>query len=117
MGRMSEIESAGGVPRGRQSLLAAARYVSVLLDLLDVQHLWFSVRQYARLRRHDLRRRHGTLSQIKGRFLGRQLLLGSLALMAHGRVRRNHWQGGISLSHVNAAGVFPTPVLRRRRMR
>src|SRR5262249_49863901 len=114
---MPETESAGGLPRSRSSLLTPARHVSVLLDLLDVQYLRFPVRQYARLRRHDLRRGDGTLSRVEGCFSGRKLLVGSLAVVAHGRIRRDHGQGRIPLSHIDAARILSTPVLWRGGMR
>ena len=43
-----------------------------------------SVLEHARLRRYDLRRRDGTLSQVESGFFGRKLLLGSLALWRMG---------------------------------
>ena len=65
VGRMRETEFAGGLSRSRPSLSAPAGVFSHLLDLLDVQYLRLSLRQHARLRRHDLRRSDGTISETK----------------------------------------------------
>ena len=41
--------------------------------------------------------------KLKVAFFGRQLLLGSLAALANGRIRRNHWGSGIpGLNHDSA---------------
>src|SRR6266550_4130921 len=114
---MRETELTGWLSRSRPRLSAAAGVLSHLLDLLDVQHVRISLRQYARLRRYDLRLRHGAFSQTEGGISRRQLLLGALAALAHGRIRRDYWKGGISVSNTHPARIFSTPVLRRSRMR
>src|SRR5918999_3164689 len=102
LGGMREVELTGWFSRSRQSLSAAACFFSYLFDLLHVQYLRFSVRQYARLRRHDLRRRHGALPEIESRVLRRKLLVGALAALAHGRIRGNYGQSRISVSQIDA---------------
>src|SRR6266550_6948348 len=97
LGRMREIKFARGFSRSRPRLSAAARVLSHLLDLFDVQHFRISLRQYARLRRYDFRRCHGAFSETQGGLSRRQLLLGALASLAHGRIRRDYGASGISV--------------------
>src|ERR687891_1290564 len=117
VGRMREAELTGGFSRSRAGLFAAAGVFSYLLDLFDVQYLRISLCEHARLRRHDLRRRDGTLPKIESRVFRRQLLVGAMAALAHGRIRGNYRQSGISLSQIDAARILSAPVLRRGGMR
>src|SRR5262245_30495054 len=114
---MREIKFTGGFSRSRPRLSTPAGVFSYLLDLLDVQHVRISLRQHARLRRHDLRRSDGTIPETKSSLLGRKLLLGALAPLAHGRIRGDYRAGRISVSEANTARIFSAPVLRRGGMR
>src|ERR1044072_4993028 len=111
LGGMRKAESARGLPRSRPRLSAAAGVLSHLLDVLDVQHLRLPLRQHARLRRHDFRRGYGKIPQIESGILGRKLLLGAVAALAHGGICRNHRESGVSVFNIDAAGIFSTPEL------
>ncbi len=69
--------------------------------------------QHVRLRRHDLRRRNGAISQTQSRLPRRQLRLDSVAALAHGRIRRTDRHRRASRDETGAAGIFSAPVLGR----
>src|SRR5438094_10605962 len=102
VGGVREAELTGGISRSRPGLSATTGFLSHLLDFFDVQYLRFSFCQHARLRRHDLRRSYGALSEIESGLLGRKLFLGALAPLAHGRIRRDNGSSGIPVSKADA---------------